>query len=144
MGLYIRVGKNEIAAMCILLLWVIHSFNFHLLCLTPKVWEVNKAVGSTIKKGEGGHLVCDWQSSGLILCWQCSSFQKCRMIPQALHVKLTKRSTHQSNVFGGIMVSSFTMATLGWVMCQNASVQFLAFLKWDFLVYANQQPKGLK
>lgn len=53
MGMDIRVGKNEIAAMCILLLWMNHSLNFQLLCLTPKVWEVSKAVVNTIKKGRG-------------------------------------------------------------------------------------------
>lgn len=40
----IRVGKNRIAAMCILLLPMNHSFNFQLLCLTRDVGEVSKIV----------------------------------------------------------------------------------------------------
>lgn len=74
-----RVGKNEIAAMCILLLPVNHSFNFQLFCLTPKV---NEAVVNAIKKGEGGHSAREWQSFGVIFFWQCSLL-KCSTILQA-------------------------------------------------------------
>lgn len=79
MGINMRVGKNEIAAMCILLLPVNHSFNFQLFCLTPKV---NKAAVNVIKKGEGGHSVHDRQSFGVIFFWQCSLLKR-SMILQA-------------------------------------------------------------
>lgn len=90
MGMNIRVGKNRTAAMCILLLPVNHSFNFQFLCLTPNVWEVSRATDNRIKKRQGGCSAYDWQSFGIIFCWQYSSPLQCSMICPAGYNITTK------------------------------------------------------